>query len=116
MDSSGIIHNVLSPPQTIPIPITVREMDLQHSGKEKTDCLRCAKTAWFCPHTLSAEPGGGLLGTEGRAMHRQGCSRDKVCIEHCSHNKWSTLGGQGLQGGIDGAGGREATWGMQDLS
>ena len=116
VDSSGIIHDALSPPQTIRIPITVREMDLQDSRKEKTDCLRCAKAAWFCPHVLSAEPGGGLLGTEGRGLHCQGCSRDKVCTEHCGHNKRSALGGQGLQGGIDGAGGQEATWGMQDLS
>ncbi|KAI4543979.1 hypothetical protein MG293_004245 [Ovis ammon polii] len=81
-DSSGIIHNVLSPPLTIAIPITAREMDLQRSQKEKTDCLRCAKRAWFCPQMLSGESVGGLLGTESCGMHRQGCSRDKCWHKH----------------------------------
>lgn len=49
MDSSGIIHNVLSPLLTIPIPITVGEMDLQHSQKKKTHCLRCAKRVGSIP-------------------------------------------------------------------
>ena len=92
MDSSGIIHNVLSPLLTIPIPITAGEMDLQRSQKEKTDCLRCAKRAWFCPQMLSGKSAGGSLGTEDCGMHCQGCSRDKVCVEHCCHNKQSTLG------------------------
>lgn len=29
MDSSGVIHNALSLPRTLPVPITVREMDVQ---------------------------------------------------------------------------------------
>lgn len=56
MNSSEVIHNVLSPLLTMPIPITVREMDLQH-------CLRCAKRAWFCPHMFYGELAGGYLGT-----------------------------------------------------
>ncbi|XP_057361399.1 uncharacterized protein LOC130684520 [Manis pentadactyla] len=39
-----------------------------------------------------------LSGDRGQRTHCQGLLRDKVHTEHCGLNKWSTHGGQGLQG------------------
>lgn len=103
MDSSAIIYNVLSPLLIIPISITVGEMDLQHSQKKKTHCLRCAKRAWFhsqffLDSLLVAVWGQRAVGCAGR-----GCFQEEGCIENCGHNIWSAHGGQGLRGGMDGA-------------
>lgn len=103
MDSSGIIHNVLSPLLTIPIAITVGEMDLQHSQKKKTHCLRCAKRAWFPSQMLSGQPADDCLGQRAAGCTVRGCFQEVVCIEYCGHNMQSTPGELGLQGGVDGA-------------
>ncbi|KAI5279654.1 Neurexin-2 [Manis pentadactyla] len=39
-----------------------------------------------------------LSGDRGQRTHCQGLLLDKVHTEHCGLNKWSTHGGQGLQG------------------
>lgn len=72
MDTSGVIHNMHSPLLTMPILITVREIDLQHPHAKKAHYLRCAKRAGFCPYMLHGELAGGVLRAEGSRMHCQG--------------------------------------------